>query len=80
LTLELVASLTIDLKKLEEDERQIRIIMAEHEELFGQEEGNLDSENPQRSTTQNNLLALPSVSYLQTSTETEQQLPTSRKN
>ena len=65
------------MKKLEEDERQIRIVIAEHEELVRHRDENLHYDNPDGSTDQHNLLALPSVpNYTENSTETEQQPPT----
>ena len=45
------------MKKLEEDEKQIRIVLAEYEEMVRQE--NLHLDNPHGSTDQYNLLALP---------------------
>jgi len=71
---ELLAFLSGEMKKLEEDEKQIRIVIEEHEELVRQEQENLHNDNPQGSTDQHNLLALPSVpNYIENSTETEQQ-------
>ncbi|CBY11351.1 unnamed protein product [Oikopleura dioica] len=70
----LLAFLSGEMKKLEEDEKQIRIVIEEHEELVRQEQENLHNDNPQGSTDQHNLLALPSVpNYIENSTETEQQ-------
>ena len=65
------------MKKLEEDERQIRIVIAEHEELVRHRDENLHYDNPDGSTDQHNLLALPSIpNYIENSTESEQQPPT----
>ena len=72
----LLAFLSGEMKKLEEDERQIRIVIAEHEELVRQQEENLHCDNPEGSTDQHNLLALPSVpNYIENCTDIEQQAP-----
>ena len=72
----MLAFLSGEMKKLEEDERQIRIVIAEHEELVRQQEENLHYDNPEGSTDQHNLLALPSVpNYIENCTDIEQQAP-----
>ena len=60
---ELLQFLSVERRKLKDDEKQIRIVMAEHEELLRQEK------------IENQINTLPSMPYHQPSSETVHQRP-----